>query len=93
MKCMEYESSEHKKSQNQLNFPQLDDKWFESIKWTKSCIECKEKEGGQCTSRSCAEGVYDPWGDPFPLSLWYPGGNDVDKYLQKKAETKGFSKD
>lgn len=89
MKCMEYDPSEHEKPQEKPNLPPLDDKWFESIKWTKSCMECKEKEGGQCKSRSCAEGVYDPWGDPFPLTLWYPGGNDVDKYLKKKAAAKG----
>lgn len=89
MKCMDYDPSEHKNPPQKLNLPPLDDKWFESIKWTKACMECKEKEGGKCTSRSCAEGVYDPWGDPFPLSLWHPGGNDVDKYLLKKAKEKG----
>ena len=90
MKCMEYDPSEEKSSKETLNLPPLDDKWFESIKWTGACLECKLKNDGQCKSRSCAEGVYDPWGDEFPMTLWYPGGNDVDKYLKKKAAAKSF---
>ena len=90
MKCMEYDPSEQESPKEILNLPPLDDKWFESIKWTKSCMECKDENGGQCKNRSCAEGVYDPWGDAFPLTLWYPGGHDVDKYLKKKAAAKGI---
>lgn len=85
MKCMEYNSEPTCNSKDTIILPPKDDVWFEAIKWDNACVSCKEKNGGNCLDRNCAEGNYDPWGDPFPASLWHPGGNDVDKYLRKKA--------
>lgn len=89
MKCMEYDPQQDLETNEDIVLPPKDDQWFLSLKWTSSCLVCKTKNGGSCPDRSCAEGEYDPWGDPFPRTLWYPGGNDVDKYLRKKAALLG----
>lgn len=66
-------------------YPPKDEAWFQSIKWDQPCIDCHKKNSGNCPKRSCAELHYDYWGDPIPAYLYYPDGNDVEKYLQRKA--------
>ncbi len=51
-----------------------DQTWFESIKWTKSCIECQRETNGTCARRSCAEMHYDDNGnDIHPSAIGYDG--------------------
>lgn len=85
MKCMEYDPQQNSTLKEDITLPPKDDQWFSTIKWTSMCITCKAESGGNCPNRDCAEYNYDPWGDPFPLYLWHPDGNDVYEYLQKKA--------
>ena len=40
-----------------------DDTWFQSINWTKSCLECQSKTNGVCSDRVCAELAYDENGN------------------------------
>ena len=63
---------------------QKDDKWFASIKWDDSCLQCKSKTNGVCKNRSCAEQNYDPWGDPIPAFVYHHDGNTLDEYLENK---------
>lgn len=63
-----------------------DDKWFESIKWDNSCLQCQSKANGVCKSRGCAEQNYDPWGDPIPAYVYHHDGNTLDKYLENKRK-------
>ena len=63
-----------------------DDRWFATVNWSKSCINCQSETNGVCRSRGCAELHYDPWGDELPAYLYYPDGNDVEKYLENKRK-------
>lgn len=51
-----------------------DETWFQSVKWTKSCLECQKESNNTCSSRSCAELHYDDNGNPIPAdSVGYDG--------------------
>lgn len=63
-----------------------DNKWFESIKWSEDCLQCKAKNGGKCKNRECAEDNYDDWGDLIPYGLHFADGNNVQKYLEEKRQ-------
>lgn len=65
---------------------QKDDKWFASIKWDNSCLQCQAKANGVCENRSCAEQNYDPWGDPIPAYVYHHDGNTLDEYLENKRK-------
>ena len=63
-----------------------DDKWFASIKWDNSCLQCQAKTNGVCENRSCAEDNYDPWGDPIPAYVYHHDGNTLNEYLENKRK-------
>jgi len=65
---------------------QKDDKWFASIKWDKSCLQCQAKTNGACENRSCAEDNYDLWGDPIPAYVYHHDGNTLNEYLENKRK-------
>lgn len=65
---------------------QKDDAWFASIRWSDSCLICQSESGGVCSRRSCAESNYDPWGEEIPAYVYHPGGNTLDKYLERKRK-------
>ena len=64
----------------------MSEKWFESLKWDKDCLECQAKHEGKCKNRECAEMHYDEWGDPIPDGLYFKDGNNVQKYLEEKRQ-------
>ena len=63
-------------------------KWFSSIKWTETCLDCHKKYNGSCPNRSCAEREYDEWGEQIPLHLYFHDGNNVSEYLDNKRKEK-----
>ena len=51
-----------------------DEKWFQSINWIPSCVECQRETNGTCSRRSCAEMHYDENGNHIhPSSIQYDG--------------------
>ena len=51
--------------------PKPDREWFNSIKWSKTCIECRHQNGDTCPMRSCAETNYDENG--CEIQIQYDG--------------------
>ena len=39
--------------------PKPDREWFNSIKWSKVCTECRHQNGGTCPMEECAATNYD----------------------------------
>lgn len=66
-----------------------DDAWFQSIKWTKSCLECQKETGGVCSMRNCAELAYDENGNYISHKIQYDGDY---KKLPRKADESGERK-
>lgn len=61
-----------------------DEAWFQSVSWTKSCLECQSETGGVCSNRSCAKLAYDENGNYIrPSEITYDGDY---KPLSPKAE-------
>lgn len=55
-----------------------DEAWFQSIKWTKACLECHKANNGTCPMQDCAEMYYDDNGNPIPASsIGYDGDYQV----------------
>lgn len=46
--------------------PKPDRNWFNSIKWSKACLECIQSNGS-CPMRQCAELNYDEKGDEIQV--------------------------
>lgn len=64
----------------------MDENWFENIKWSGECLQCREENGGKCPNRDCAKFNYNENGDKIPLHAWHADGNTVDKYRGKANE-------
>lgn len=57
--------------------------WFENLKWSGECLQCREKHGGECPNKECAIMHYDINGNKIPLKAWHADGNTLNKYILK----------
>ena len=64
--------------------PKPDREWFNSIKWSKVCTECRHQNGGTCPMEECAATNYDENG-----MVQYDG----DYQLERKMTNGSFTEE
>ena len=56
--------------------------WFNNINWQDECLQCREKNNGNCPDPECAAMNYDKNGNKIPPWVFHADGNTLEEYLK-----------